>query len=73
MGVFASLKTACHDKFEQLYRGGLDVVGKEYFISIPKPVREGALAKRNAKAGWASSGLFPFNPESTPTYTKGPG
>jgi hypothetical protein len=46
-----------------LYRGGLDTVGKEHFTSLYKPARERALTKRNITAGWAVSGLFPFNPE----------
>lgn len=30
------------------------------------PARERALTKRNITAGWAASGLFPFNPERVP-------
>ena len=63
VGVFAPLKTAYRDEVEQLYRGGLDTVGKEYFISLYKPARERSLTKRNIMAGWAATGLFPFNPE----------
>jgi hypothetical protein len=61
--VFAPLKTAYRDEVERLYRGGLDTVGKEHFTSLYKPARERALTKRNITAGWAASGLFPFNPE----------
>jgi hypothetical protein len=63
VGVFAPLKTAYRDEVERLYRGGLDTVGKEHFTSLYKPARERALTKRNITAGWAASGLFPFNPE----------
>lgn len=39
------------------------MVGKEHFTSLYKPARERALTKRNIIAGWATTGLFPFNPE----------
>ena len=63
VGVFAPLKTAYRDEVERLCRGGLDTVGKEHFTSLYMPARERALTKRNITAGWAASGLFPFNPE----------
>lgn len=63
IGVFAPLKTAYRDKVERLYRGGLDIVGKEHFTSLYKPAKERALTKRNIMADWAASGLFPFNPQ----------
>ena len=63
VGAFASLKTAYRDEVERLNRGGLDTVGKEHFTSLYKPARERALTKRNIIAGWAATGLFPFNPE----------
>ena len=63
MGVFTPLKTAYRDEVEQLYRGGLDTVGKEHFTSLYKPARERSLTKMNIMAGWAATGLFPFNPE----------
>ncbi|KAF9733837.1 hypothetical protein PMIN01_08180 [Paraphaeosphaeria minitans] len=31
--------------------------------SFDKPARDNALTKRNIRAGWAATGLFPFNPE----------
>lgn len=69
VGVFAPLKTAYRDEVERLYRGGLDTVGKEHFTSLYKPARERALTKRNVTAGWAASGLFPFNPERVLRHT----
>lgn len=60
--VFAPLKAAYRDQVERLYRGGVDTVGKEHFTSLYKPAREKALTKRNIVAGWAATGLFPFNP-----------
>ena len=62
VGTFAPLKTAYRDQVERLNRGGVDTVGKEHFISLYKPARERALTKRNIQAGWAATGLFPFNP-----------
>jgi hypothetical protein len=61
--VFAPLKAAYRDQVERLYRGGVDIVGKEHFTSLYSPAREKALTKRNITAGWAATGLFPFNPE----------
>jgi len=72
VGVFCPLKTAYRDEVERLYRGGLDTVGKEHFTSLYKPVRERALTKRNITAGWAASGLFPFNPERVLRDTRKP-
>lgn len=72
VGVFAPLKTAYHDQIERLYRGGLDIVGKKHFTSLYKPTRERALTKRNIAAGWAATGLFPFNPERVLRHTPKP-
>lgn len=63
VGPFAPLKTAYRDQVERLNRGGVDTVGKEHFTYLYKPTRERALTKRNITAGWAATGLFPFNPE----------
>ena len=57
------MKAAYRDQVERLYRGGVDIVGKEHFTSLYSPAREKALTKRNITAGWAATGLFPFNPE----------
>jgi DDE superfamily endonuclease len=72
VGVFAPLKTAYRDEVERLYRGGLDTVGKEHFTSLKKPARKRALTKRNIMAGWAATGLFPFNPERVLRHTPKP-
>ena len=72
MGPFAPLKTAYRDEVERLYRGGLDTVGKEHFISLYKPARDKAISKRNILAGWAATGLFPFNPERVLRHTPKP-
>ena len=63
VSVFGPLKTAYRDQVERLNRGGVDIVGKEHFTSLYKPARDRALTKRNIVAGWAATGLFPFNPE----------
>jgi hypothetical protein len=63
VGPFAPLKTAYRDEVEQLNRGGIDTIGKEHFTALYKPARDRALTKRNIQAGWAATGLFPFNPE----------
>ena len=63
VGVFSPLKTTYCDEVKQLYRRGLNTIGKEHFTSLYKPTKRRALTKRNIKAGWAATGLFPFNPE----------
>ena len=72
IGVFAPLKTAYRDEVERLYREGLDTINKEHFTSLYKPARERALCKRNILAGWAATGLFPFNPERVVRHTPKP-
>jgi hypothetical protein len=63
VGPFAPLKTAYRDQVERLNRGGIENIGKEHFTALYKPARDSALTKRNIQAGWAATGLFPFNPE----------
>ena len=72
LGPFAPLKAAYRDEVERLYRGGLETVGKEHFISLYKPARDKAISKRNILAGWAATGLFPFNPERVLRHTPKP-
>ncbi|KAI2475622.1 hypothetical protein Ptr902_12947 [Pyrenophora tritici-repentis] len=50
-------------KAERLEQGGVNTIGKEHFTSLYKPARERAFTLKNIKAGFAASGLFPFNPE----------
>jgi hypothetical protein len=63
VGPFAPLKTAYRDQVERLNRGGIDIVGKEHFTYLYSPARDGALTKRNIRAGWSATGLYPFNPD----------
>ena len=51
VGVFAPLKTVYRDEVERLYQGGLDIIGKEHFISLYKSARERTITKRNIMAG----------------------
>jgi hypothetical protein len=63
VSVFAPLKTAYRDQVERLNRGGVDTIGKEHFTYLYQPARDKAITRRNILAGWAASGLFPFNPQ----------
>jgi hypothetical protein len=72
VGLFAPLKTAYRDEVERLNRGGINTIGKEHFTSLYKPARDRALTKRNIQAGWAATGLFPFNPERVFRHTPKP-
>lgn len=63
VAVFAPLKSAYREQVERLERGGVNTIGKEHFTSLYSPARERAFTPKNIKAGFAASGLFPFNPE----------
>ena len=41
----------------------MNTIGKEHFTSLFSPARERAFTPKNIKAGFAASGLFPFNPD----------
>jgi hypothetical protein len=74
VAVFSPLKTAYREQVERLERGGVNAIGKEHFTSLYKPARERAFTPKNIKAGFAASGLFPFNPERVlRTVPKPPG
>jgi hypothetical protein len=61
VSVFGPLKTAYRDEVERRYRGGLRNVNKEHFTAIYSRAREREMTKKNILAGWAKTGLFPFN------------
>ncbi|EOA82623.1 uncharacterized protein SETTUDRAFT_48320, partial [Exserohilum turcica Et28A] len=63
VGPFAPLKSAYREQVERLNQGGVDIVGKEHFTYLYNPARDRTLTKRNIRAGWSATGLFPFNPE----------
>jgi hypothetical protein len=63
LSVFAPLKNAYRDQVERLERGGVGKVGKEHFTALYSSARATAFSKKNILAGWAKSGLFPFNPD----------
>ena len=63
VGPFAPLKSAYREQVERLNQGGVDIVGKEHFAYLYSPARDRALTKRNIRAGWSATGLFPFNLE----------
>jgi hypothetical protein len=61
--VFASLKDAYREQVDRLERGGVNTIGKQHFTSLFSPARERAFTPKNINAGFAVSGLFPFNPD----------
>jgi hypothetical protein len=63
VAVFASIKAAYRDQVDRLERGGVNTIGKQHFTSLFSPARERAFTPNNIKAGFAASGLFPFNPD----------
>lgn len=86
MAVFAPLKTAYRDQVERLERAGVGTIGKMHFTALYGPARQRAFSKKNILAGWAKSGLFPFDPSkvlrdmpeantkaNAPSYLRKPG
>jgi hypothetical protein len=63
VAVFGPLKTAYREQVERLERGGVNTIGKQHFTSLYKPARERAFTPKNIRAGFAASGLVPFNPD----------
>jgi hypothetical protein len=63
VATFAPLKAAYRDQVDRLEQGGVNTIGKEHFTSLYSPARERAFTPKNIKAGFAASGLFPFNPD----------
>jgi hypothetical protein len=63
VAVFAPLKAAYREQVERLERAGVNTIGKEHFTSLYSPAREKAFTSKNTIAGFAASGLFPFNPD----------
>ena len=63
VAVFAPLKTAYREQVERLERGGVNTIGKEHFTTLFSPARYRAFTAKNIKAGFAASGLLPFNPD----------
>jgi hypothetical protein len=61
--VFALLKAAYCDQVNRLEQGGVNTISKEHFTSLYSPARERAFISKNIKASFATSGLFPFNPD----------
>ena len=47
---------------DRLEQGGVNTIGKEHFTALYSLIRERAFTPKNIKAGFAASGLFPFNP-----------
>jgi hypothetical protein len=63
VATFAPLKAAYRDQVDRLEQGGVNTIGKEHFTSLYSPARGRAFTPKNIKAGFAASGLFPFNPD----------
>jgi hypothetical protein len=63
VAVFAPLKEAYRAQVDRLERGGVNTIGKQHFTSLFGPARVTAFTPKNIKAGFAASGLFPFNPD----------
>jgi hypothetical protein len=74
VAAFGPLKTAYREQVERLERGGVNTFGKQHFTSLYKPARERAFTPKNIRAGFAASGLVPFNPDRVlRTVPKPPG
>jgi hypothetical protein len=51
------------EQFEQPYRDGVNIIGKQHFAFLHSRAREVAFTRRNIHSCWSKTGLFPFNPE----------
>ena len=63
VALFAPLKAAYRDQVDRLEQGGVNTIGKEHFTALYSPARKAAFTSKNIKAGFAASGLIPFNPD----------
>jgi hypothetical protein len=63
VAVFAPLKSAYREEVERLEQGGVNTIGKQHFTSLYYPARQTAFTAKSIKAGFAASGLIPFNPD----------
>jgi hypothetical protein len=63
VAVFAPLKAFYRDGVDQLERGGVNTICKAHFTYLYSAARKRPFTKKNIRAGWAKSGLFPFNPD----------
>ena len=61
--MFALLKARYHEQVDRLERGGVNIISKEHFTSLYSPAMETVFTPKNIKAGFTTSGLFPFNPD----------
>jgi hypothetical protein len=62
IAVFGPFKTAYRDLVKELYRGGANTVGKQYFTFLYSQARSAAFISRNIRSEWAKTGLHLFNP-----------
>ncbi|KAH8586347.1 hypothetical protein B0O99DRAFT_528831 [Bisporella sp. PMI_857] len=58
---FAPLKAAYRDQVDRLEQKSANTIGKKHFTSLY--TKKIAFTPKNIKAGFAASGLFPFNPD----------
>jgi DDE superfamily endonuclease len=63
VAVFGPLKTAYRERVEELYHGGVNTAGKQYFNFWYNQARCVAFTPCNIKSGWAKAGLYPFDPD----------
>ncbi|KAF2181140.1 DDE-domain-containing protein, partial [Zopfia rhizophila CBS 207.26] len=64
VGVFGPLKAAYRQQVERLYRGGANIVGKQYFTSLYSSAHEQVLNPQDTKSGWSKIGLYLFSPDT---------
>ena len=72
VSVFGPLKTAYREQVEKLYQGGANTVRKEHFTLLYGRARHAAFTPRNIRAGFAKTGLVPFNPDTVLRHIERP-
>lgn len=61
--MFAPLKAVYCNQIDRLEQKDVNMISKEHFIFLYSPVKERAFMLKNIKIGFATSDLFPFNPD----------
>ena len=72
VSVFGPLKTAYREQVEKLYHGGANTIRKEHFTLLYSRARDAAFMPRNIRAGFAKTGLVPFNPDTVLRHVERP-
>ena len=63
IGCFSSLKQAYGRSVERIMGCGINHIDKREFLPLYRQARQAALHQGNIQAGFAATGLVPYNPD----------